>query len=438
VTRATIDAAPARPEGRRVALGRVLAVYSAVCSLVGLGIYLALGLHERLFADWVLQITAFGLLIAALCWPLIPRQPRNRAVWALLWVAVFSATQAAATGLLQLDLAALGRSSDPANIVPAELPLATALVHQTASSGWVAGNFAFVFALLLFPDGRLPSPRWRTAAWGVTFGGAYAVTVMAWTARPGSSVTPMADDFVAALSRGGQLAMSAAMAAGLVAVVVAFTALIVRYRQSTGQVRAQLRWIAWATALLVVDGLVLFPLMYASPGNDHYRYTSMVTFSIFLGAYVVAISRYRLYEIDRLISRTVGYGIVTALLAGVYVSSVLAAQAVVGTSREDRSSILVAGSTLLVAALFGPVRRRTQELVDRRFNRRVRDGWEVVAAFGERLRDDITLGTLADELRQATATVAQPSSVGIWVPARGGGAPPWAGPSSGTSGPHEG
>jgi hypothetical protein len=411
-----------------VALGRVMAVYSAGCSLVGLGIYLALGLHERLFIDWMIQIAVFGLLIAALCWPLIHRQPRNAAVWALLCLAVFSATQAAATGLLQLDLAALGRSSDPARIVPAELPLPTALYHQTASWGWVAGNFAFMLALLLFPDGRLPSPRWRGAAWGVTLGSMYAVTTMAWIGRPGSSVTPMSDDLFAALSPAARVAMAAAMSVMGLGIVVAFAALVARYRASTGRVRAQLRWIAWATALLVVEGLVLFPLMYASPEHDLYRYTSTLTFAIFLGAYVVAISRYRLYDIDRLISRTVGYGIVTALLAGVYVGSVLAAQAVLGTSRADRSSILVAGSTLLVAALFGPVRRRTQLIVDRRFNRRVRDATEVVAAFGERLRDDITLGSIADELRQATATVAQPASVGIWLPDRSHDPPPWSGP----------
>jgi hypothetical protein len=309
-----------------------------VCSLTGLGIYLALGLRERLFVDWVIQISVLDVLIAALCWPLIHRQPRNGAVWALLWVAVTTSTQALATGLLQQDLAALGRSPDLARIVPAELPLTTALAHQTASWGWVAGNFAFLLALMVFPDGRLPSPRWRTRrlrrhARRRVRGHRDGVDRTA-----GSSVTPMSDDVVAALSPGGQLAMAAALTIGIVAVIVAFAALVARYRASTGQVRAQLRWIAWATGLLVVEGLVLFPLMYAGPEVDLYRYTSTLTFAVFLGAYVVAISRYRLYEIDRLISRTVGYGIVTALLAGVYVSSVLAAQAVVGTGREERSS----------------------------------------------------------------------------------------------------
>jgi hypothetical protein len=437
VTRATDDA-PDQHEGRRVAVGRVMALYSIVCSLTGLGLYLALDLRERLFVDWVIQISVLDVLIAALCWPLIHRQPRNGAVWAMLWVAVTTSTQALATGLLQHDLAALGHSPDLARIVPSELPLTTALAHQTASWGWVAGNFAFLLALMVFPDGRLPSPRWRSAAYGVTLGGVYAVTAMAWTGRPGSSVTPMSDDVVAALSSGGQLALAAALTIGIVAAIVAFAALVARYRASTGQVRAQLRWIAWATGLIVVEGVVLFPLMYAGPEVDLYRYTSTLTFAVFLGAYAVAISRYRLYEVDRLISRTVTYGVVTALLGGVYVSSVLAAQAVVGTGREERSTVLVAGSTLLVAALFGPIRRRTQRIVDRHFNRHVPDGAEVVAAFGERLRDQIGLGSLTEELRQATTTVVQPTAVGIWVAARGHGPPPWSGTSSRPSGPHRG
>jgi hypothetical protein len=417
VTRGTGDAEPDRHEAVRVGLGRAMAVYSAVCSLAGLGIYLALDLRERLFVDWVIQITVFGVLIAALCWPLIHRQPRNGAVWALLWVAFFTATQALATGLLQLDLAALGMSPDLAQIVPAGLPLTTALYHQTASWGWVAGNFAFILALMVFPDGRTLSPPWRTAAYGVAAAGVYAVATMAWTGRPGSMVTPMSDDLFAVLSPGGQVAMAAVMSMMGVSIIVAFAALVARYRASSGQVRAQLRWIAWATGLLVVEGLVLFPLMYAGPEVDLYLYTSVLTFAVFLGAYVVAISRYRLYDVDRLISRTVSYGLVTALLASVYVSAVLAAQAVVGTNGQERSATVVAGSTLLVAALFGPVRRRAQQLVDRRFNRRVRDATEVVAAFGERLRDEIGLETLVDELRQATATVAQPTAVGIWLSA---------------------
>jgi hypothetical protein len=400
----------------RVAVGRSLAVLSAAASVVGLGLYLALGLHERLFTDWVIQITAFGVLVASLCWPLVRRQPRNGAVWALLWVGVFSSMQGLATGLLQRDLAALGASAELARLVPAELPLLTALYHQTASWGWLAGNFAFVFALLLFPDGRLPSRRWRKVAYGVAVGGVFTIGTMAWTARPSSTVSPMTDDLFAVLSPGEQVVMTAAMTMMGLAIVLALVALVARYRASTVEVRAQVRWIAWAAGLLVVEGLVLFPLMYASPDNDLYRYTSIGTFAVFFGAYVVAISRYRLYDIDRLISRTVSYGIVTALLAGVYASAVLAAQAVVGTNGGERSATVVAASTLLVAALFGPVRRRAQDLVDRRFNRQAHGAAEVVTAFGERLRDEVALETLVEDLRRASATVVQPTTVGIWLP----------------------
>jgi hypothetical protein len=392
-----------------------MSVYVVACSTGGLGMYLALDLHERLFTDWVIQIALHGPLIAALCWPLVRRQPRNGAIWALLWVAVLLSTQALATGCLQRDLAALGRSPELAGIVPTDLPGTTALLLQTASWGWVASNFSFVLALMLFPEGRLPSPRWRAPACGVVLGGVFATATMAWIGRPGSPVSPMSDDLLAELTPAGRVAMGTAMLLLAIGTLVGFAALVARYRASTEEGRLQLRWIAWAAGLLLVELLVLFPLMYGPRGSDLYRYTSVITFGVFIAAYVVAIARYRLHEIDRLISRTVSYGIVTALLAGVYAAVVLVAQVVLGPTGGEQPALVVAGSTLLVAALFGPVRHRAQRIVDRRFNRRVRDATDVVAAFGERLRDDVGLESLVEELRSASASVARPVTAGVWL-----------------------
>jgi hypothetical protein len=416
VARSAADGATGQRDGIRVATGRVMAAYTAIGSSTGLGLYLVLGLHERLFTDWVIQVAVIGLVVAALTWPLVARQPRNGAVWALLWLAVLCATQALAVGLLQRDLAALGLPADPAQLTPRELPLTTALLHQTVSWTWVAGNVCFAVALLLFPDGKLPSPRWRRVTSGVLAAGVLAIAIVAWLARPTSTVASTYGGWPAEASSAVQAAVGTALSMAIATVLVGFAALVARYRGSSGEVRAQLRWIAWAAALLVVEGLVLFPLQYTPVGSDLYRYTSLVTFAIFLAAYVVAIARYRLYDIDRLISRTVGYGLVTVLLAGIYVGSVLAAQAVLGTTSGERPATVVAGSTLLVAALFGPVRRRAQRMVDRRFNRRVHDATDVVAAFGERLRDEIELESLIEDLRTTAAAVAEPISVTIWTP----------------------
>jgi hypothetical protein len=197
---------------------------------------------------------------------------------------------------------------------------------------------------------------------------------------------------------------------GLASVV----ALLLRFRRSRGVERQQLKWFAFA-GTVTVAGLVLvvFPSQYGRLGPV----SSLVGLPLLLSMPVaagVAILRYRLYDIDRLINRTLVYGLLTALLAGVYAAVVLVLGQGFGGVGGHPPSWVVAGATLAVAALFQPARRRIQAVVDRRFNRRKFDA-RTVEAFGARLRDEVDLDTLAAELLAVVNETVQPAKASLWL-----------------------
>jgi hypothetical protein len=206
---------------------------------------------------------------------------------------------------------------------------------------------------------------------------------------------------------------------GLVALVLVIASLAQRYRRAQGVERAQLKWFAYV-GLLVVPVLVIAivtstvtsgPLVILTDIAWIVAVGGLALLPISIG---VAILRYRLYEIDRLISRTIAYGLVTLVLASVFVAVVLAVPTVLGPITGS-STIAVAGSTLLVAALFQPIRRRVQRLVDRRFNRTRYDAERTVAAFAARLRDDVDLETLRAEILATVSAAVEPSAVSLWL-----------------------
>jgi hypothetical protein len=199
-----------------------------------------------------------------------------------------------------------------------------------------------------------------------------------------------------------------------VLILVGFGALVVRFRRSRGDERQQLKWITYAGGLLP-----LAVLAYLLP-----EVVGTVVFAVplvFLPVAVgIAILRYRLYEIDRLINRTLVYGLLTALLAGVYAGLVLGLGQLFGGIGSKTPSWVVAGATLAVAALFQPARRRIQAIVDRRFNRRKYNAAKTVEAFSLRLRDEVDLDALSAELLAVADQTMQPTTASLWLrqPAR--------------------
>jgi hypothetical protein len=201
-----------------------------------------------------------------------------------------------------------------------------------------------------------------------------------------------------------------ALAFTTLAVVVGAGSLVVRFRRAGGVERQQLRWVAWAAALAVVGAVVAL-------GGLAVGATAVVTwavstcFAILPVAIGAAILRYRLYDLDRIISRTLAYGLLTVLLGLGYAAAVLG----LGRLLPQGSSLVVAAATLVVAALFQPARRRIQQAVDRRFNRRRHDTAQTIAAFSDRLHQQIDLDSLSAELLVVVDQTMQPTQASLWL-----------------------
>jgi hypothetical protein len=268
------------------------------------------------------------------------------------------------------------------------------------------------FILLLTPTGTLPSPRWRWLA-GVTAGTPVAlllvVTVLARSAdRPAQAVDSPLD--LGTLDGVLLAAYLAAFAVGIATTVVATASLVVRFRRARGVERQQLRWVALGTVLVAL--LAIVHLTALSLGA--YALAPLaggLNPAILSAAIGAAILRYRLYDLDRIISRTLAYGLLTLLLGGGYASVVLGLGQLLG---QD-SSLVVAGATLTVAAVFQPARRRVQALVDRRFNRRRYDAAQTIEVFSARLRDEVDLDTLSAELLAVVDQTVQPTRAWLWL-----------------------
>jgi hypothetical protein len=269
-----------------------------------------------------------------------------------------------------------------------------------------------VFTPLLFPTGRLLSPRWRPVAWlaGVTTAVLTTLTSLQTELEvaPGQVVpNPIG---VAAVGNPQESPAEPAVIILLVVLAAAFGSLVVRFRRSRGEERQQLKWFTYAAALLPLAtapaGVLPAPLdnlVFAVP-------------TVFLPvASGIAILRYRLYDIDRLINRTLVYGLLTVLLGAIYVGLVLVLGQLSGALGTEPPSWVVAGATLAVAALFQPARRRIQTVVDRRFNRRKYNAAKTMEAFSLRLRDEVDLDALSAELLAVVDQTVQPTRASLWL-----------------------
>jgi hypothetical protein len=270
------------------------------------------------------------------------------------------------------------------------------------------------FVLLLTPTGSLPSTRWR---WWARVAAAAAGVWLLW------SVVHPAPLYPEYPSIGNPLAipalprplLDAAIPIGgavvLVALVVAAGSLVGRFRRARGVERQQLRWLALAAGLAAVALLVAIAALMTQEGSILLDVALGVCVGLLPLATGAAILRYRLYDIDRIISRTLAYGLLTVLLGGGYAGVVLGLGQLLGTD----SSLVVAGATLAVAAVFQPARRRVQREVDRRFNRRRYDAANTIAAFSTRLREQIDLDTLSAELLAVVHQTMEPTTASLWL-----------------------
>ena len=364
-----------------------IALGSTALATTLVSVPLSLG-HEALY-DTVFY-TLFGIVLALTGTLVANRARQNPIGWILLGMAV-------ETGISE-SLEGWGERH--------ELAGSDVAAWTTASLTYV-GIGIVPAMLLVFPTGALPSSRWRLPFWLVVAAIPISAITSAFshlTQRSGSTApNPLAlpGPFVDSAF----IAVEVLLAIGL---GVAIASLAVRYRRGTSRERQQLKWVGFSTALLTLLGPFAFAF-----------YDSSVLVQIVIGVAVtllpitiaIAILRYRLYDIDRIISRTTSWVIVTILIAGAYSFVVISVSAVLPTL----PAVGVAVATLVAAGMFLPVLRRVRYLVDRRFDREAYDAAKVVEGFGERLRSGVDPQNVGAELISATERALHPVAVGLWI-----------------------
>jgi hypothetical protein len=330
---------------------------------------------------------------------LASRRPRHPVGWLMLVLGLSLVMTGAATGAENYALVA--RAGD--------LPLAGAAALYTSLSDplWMA---CVGFILLLTPNGSLPSPRWRWCA-------RVAVAALV-VAVVSSLLLPLDESYrgfdnplvVPVLTAPLRVVFAVSWVLIGLAIPIGAASLVVRFRRARGVERLQLRWLALAGAVAAMAVLALLALL--ATGNEQLLGWAIgVCIAVLPLATGAAILRYRLYDLDRIISRTVAYGLLTLLLGGAYAAVALGIGQLLGRDR----SLLVAPATLAVAAAFQPARRRVQAAVDRRFNRRRYDAAQTIQAFALRLRQQVDLDALRGELLAVVDETMQPTHTSLWL-----------------------
>ena len=378
-------------------------------SLLLLALSLAMILLERSGTEefpWLAQaINAVGSFGAPVLGGLVAsRRPKNPIGW--MWLGIG----------LGVALSSFAGSYATYALGPASLPAPRAIGTVVAGVGWTVAFALISLILLLFPTGRLPSRRWRFLAWGVA--AAAALALISGPFVPGrSGFAPVQNPFGVGGFAGEVLFVltNAGVIVVLVATVPAALSLVVRYRRAAGVERQQIKWFAYAA--VVFAALIPLDLLGLDEPLGDVVWSSLNNAAT-LGVYAavgIAILRYRLYEIDLIINRTLVYGSLTVMLALSYLGGVVLLQTLFRALTGQGSQLAVVASTLAIAALFNPLRRRVQAFVDKLFYRRKYDAARTLEAFSSKLRDETDLDRLGDELVSVVRGTVQPAHASLWL-----------------------
>ena len=366
---------------------------------------------QQVAGDQALQTsslaTKLGLLVAFFGFATVgaavaARQPRNAVGWIFL-----------AVGFLVSVSLSSGEFANYSFSVRAEPLPAASLAAWLYMWAWFPAIGLIAFLPLLFPDGRVPGRRWRPVQWALVVV-LVEMTVTAWF-LPGSmneeAKPPWPDNplGVGALKPAYDVGGKIAGISFVLLLLASMASTIVRFRRSRGDERQQLKWMLFAVAVLVL-GVVIQGIVGIGVGDLGFA----AGVALLPAAAAVAMLRYRLYDVDRVISKTLVYGALTVVLGAAYVGLVLAGQALF-SSFAGGSNLAIAVSTLVVAALFLPVRSRVQAFVDRRFYRRRYDAQRTLEAFGARLREQVDLEGLCADLERVVIQTMQPARVSTWL-----------------------
>ena len=400
--------APASGGWRLASPVTALALGGAVVVLMAAEPPLASLAHQSLLSSGGSVPLPYSVIFAMVGFVVALRKPGNPLGWLILGTAGFFALSEDASFYAVADY----------RLHHGSLPLGwLALITQP---GWAPGIASVGLIVLLFPDGRLPSPRWRWALWPyialalLWTAGALAFTAAAILAHR-TRVDASGNLLVLEHPAGGAAWWGAAQNLFFLVLVVSWLASLagqaMSYRRSSGERRHQLKWLLTGAASCLVG--LLLTLAGSIPGGwgvviGILSAAGLIALPVCIG---IGILRYRLFDIDRILSRTVAYAIITGLLVGIYAGLVLLATQVLGFA----STWAVAASTLAAAALFTPLRRRVQRAVDRRFNRARYDADRMVDAFAARLQDAVDLDTVRADLAAVVRAALEPAQVTVWI-----------------------
>ncbi len=347
---------------------------------------------------------------------LVIRRPRTSIGWILL---------ALGSGFV---LVTLGIDATAEQFVDGSLAPITAILAVVSAAGGAALFFLFALLAIVFPSGRLPGGRWGVAArLGIGVGLALVaagaimptISVSLWGATSGLTV-PNPAAILPGLPIWRIVTPDAVILPVAALMVAAAVSLLVRFRRATGVERQQLRWLTAALSFVVVAVLSGFVMVSVVPGTMDSGIAwlgAIIAFPCVPVAIGIAVLRYRLYEIDRVVSRTIGWVVVTAILATVFAVVVVGLQVVLEPVTEN-NTLAVAASTLVAAALFQPLRGRVQRAVDRRFNRSRVDAEGAIGGFVARVRDEMDLAQLRTALVETADEAVRPVAATVWL--RGG------------------
>jgi hypothetical protein len=382
--------------GRRLAGWRAAAVWFVALSSIA-AIALAQILNP---GDWIIVVIIgeVGVSFALVGSILVTRRPDDLVGW-LVWGSGSALGWATAATAYATQSGTTCGGCQPG----------TELIGILANVAFapIVGTVA-IFIPLLFPDGRLPSPRWRPVAWiGL---GATALFTAAIAFAPGALPSGIENPIgLDVFSSDGGPGSVAALAAMVVAMVTALASVVWRFRHADLVQRQQLRWFGYAT--LVMVACIAIGVIWSSDSAWLVLFSGLGVMPLAIG---IAILRYRLYDLDRLVSRTISYAVVTGALVLAYLAINLGLSTIF-ESLTSGNSVAVAASTLVVAALFTPLRRRVQRVVDRRFDRARYDAERTTIAFAERLRDEVDIQAVTGDLGTTVTAAMAPSSLGLWL-----------------------
>jgi len=350
------------------------------------------------FMAFVVACALLGALVAA-------RKQTNPIGWILSLVAMFGVVAAVTSIYVESHPTAVGAPGSIADWVGTFI--------------WTLAFAPMIFVIQLFPTGQPLSRRWTPGLW--LAGAGIVCAVVSYAFAPGpmtNSIDPALNPFGIESLRGPLRTLSGVGGALIVAsVVLAVVSLVLRFMRSVGVERQQMKWFAYAGLVLLVALGIQIVVFSIVPETETAVDISNALFSLTITLIPItigiAVLRYRLYDIDRIISRTLAYGLVSTILIGAYLLAVLALQSVLPLN--DDSPVIVAVSTLAVVAAFGPLRTRVQTLVDKRFNRSRYDAEQTIAEFGGRLRTEVELGSLTDDLVGVVERTLQPTHLSLWL-----------------------